>query len=263
MDRIKLSFATILVAVMMQGCGGNKPSDLVENYIEAWNSGDVKKVIAYTNNELAESIQENIDVCVAKSMSDDVDKMYNAYKKETDKAWKEYNPILNNAVMRDKKKEFIQKIKVINEDSSLSSNQKMEKGGELFLSYHDSADKLKKTLSPNGYRFFVWFSFSKFLALEGVYREVQTDLLKQIVLEEIKGQNTDKVEKVQKDCQTEFFKVGEIKEFNIIEVKEISPDKQEVRVELMREKESDKQTIDVELINKEWRVITNLNHTRY
>ncbi len=255
---VKLSLTAIAATILVQGCGSDTPDDIVKGYIEAWNKGDIQKVIASTDNKLGQKIQENIDGCVTDSMSIDIDLKYLTYKAEVDTAWRGNNPLQHNHALGDKKEEFLPKVKAILEDKTLTKYQGMEKGGELFVSYLDTAEELKKSLSPGGYRFFVILSFKKFLELQGIYSGSLKDILNRVVLDEIKKSDSAKVANTEKECQNRYFGIGEIKEFNIIETKEISADKQEIRVELVKEDGSSKETVDVELINKEWRVTSKL-----
>ncbi len=253
MKRTTILLSSIIASIILQGCGSDKPSEIVEKYIGAWNDGNIEEISEYASNELVHEIQVNIDNCISNSKDNEISEKYKAYKEEVRTAWKDYNPIDNNPALGEKKDEFFEKTNTIIDDKSLTKEQRTEQCGIVLLGYLGNADEVKKKLSPTAYRAFAYVSFSKLLNLKGIYTGSEKGFYKQIILEEIKEKGDAGAKK---ECLTNFFKPGDIKNFNIVETKEISPEKQLFNVELVKSQESEKKVIGVELINKEWRVVS-------
>jgi len=250
-----------IIIIGLTSCGGNDPKDVVEDYINAWNSGDLEEVISYTDKDLSKEIQNDIDNCIENKMSSIIDEKFNLYMKDVDKVWRENNPF--SVIQKVKPpKDFLKKVEEITTDKSLNYKVRTEKIGLLMFSISDVYQDIKSTISPISYRMLA-FSFANkmkskknpFSAINNYERKIY---FKQIILEDMKKNNNNGIKEKEDLCKKEFFKPDSITDINILETIDKSVDRKNVRVELIKNNDSSKKDIYVELVNKKWVVSTSL-----
>ncbi len=260
--KLVMGAAIIATSMMLSGCGGSSPEDTVTDYIDAWNSGDLKGVISYTDNDLSKQIQNNIDYCIENKMATHIDKKFDLYMDEVNKMWKTNNPF--EAIKKSEKpKDGIEELERIVKDNSLTAEEKTEKIGMHTFAYIDSYKNVKSEMSPVAYKMLAFMFSNKMRAMSGDFfgaidKYGRNEYFKKLVLDDMRKSGDDSIAKSQKTCEAELFKPDSIESINVIEVKEESPDRKTVRVELVKKSDSVKKAIRVELVNKKWVVTTVL-----
>ena len=248
----------IITSIMLSGCGSS-PKDTVVDYIDAWNSANLKEVILYTGNSLSRRIQDNIDYCVGNKLAVSINKKIDLHMKEVKKIWRTNNPLMDKSKLsKEEKIELGKKIDTIREDDTLSEAEKIGKTGVMLLGTMEVVKGLDKKMSPTAYQFFTFIGMNKMLRMQGVDRYSRDEYFKKLVLNDMRKGGDSDTTKSQEICESELFKPGSIIGVNIIEVKEKSPDKKIVRVELVKKSDSVKKSIGIELVNKKWVVVTAL-----
>jgi len=264
MKKIVLGIMVIVSMGILNGCKSNDPKGVVENYIEAWNSGSIEDVSEYVDIETKKSIEDRLNSCMLSSSNSVLGDKLKAYKKEMNKLWREHNPFDALDKVTKTSKNFKQDLKKIARDRSLNHNDKTLQMGLLMLKQTDIYSKEKSKVSPVAYKMFAFTFANKvraesgdFLRAVGGYEKYE--YFKSLVLADMKANDSDNIEKIEEKCIDRIFHPNTIDEANIIEVEDLSVDNKKVKVELLyKDNRSSKTYIMVEKIAGQWLVTTPL-----
>lgn len=259
----KLSLVAIVASLAMTGCGSS-PESKVEDYLDAWNSGDLEEVKEYLSVQTQERLDEKMDRCVSNKMDDTLNARFKEIKKEVDDVWGEHNPFSKEMELT------AEEDKRIGEDAKKAKKQEKDPfpGAARNIMHianahveHSSAIKksgLSKALSPLAVKYYAFLYWNKRARFNGADRYEIKKLFKSLILEELKEKEDSTLKDNLHECTENYFKVGSISDVNIIEIEDISADRKSIKVELIRNDKSTKEHIGMEMFNKEWKIKTLL-----
>ena len=259
-----LGIAIISLGFVVTGCGSNGPEDIVKDYIEAWDSGAIEKIVKFVDKETKDVIEHRMNDCVTSSSDSILNKELKKYLKEVDTVWRTNNPFVAVNSVKKPSEKFNNELNKIAKNKSLDNNEKILQVGLLVLDQVDSYSKVKSEMSPVAYKMLAFMLSNKMRMQSGdlfgaVDKYSRNEYFKALILEEMKKNDNEMISKAEDACADRMFHPNTLDEVNIIETKELSADQKDVKVELLyKDKSSKKKHIRVEKIAGEWRATTTL-----
>ncbi len=264
MKRELLNAMLLSAMFMLGGCGSDGYEDVTKDYIEAWNEGSIERIVKLVDKETKEAIQNQMNECIVSKSDPVLNKKLKEYLKEVDRVWRDNNPIIASKSIKKTSEKFNEQLKKITQDSTTSDYDKMLQVGLLVLDQVESYKEVKSDTSPVAYKMLAFMLSNRMRMQSGdifgaADRYSRNEYFKSLILEEMKKNNDEIISKTEEDCKQEIFHPDTLDKVNIIETKELSADRKDIKVELIyKDKRSRKKHINVEKIAGKWLVTTKL-----
>ena len=249
MKKIIIGTMLLTAGLLLTGCGSEPTEEVAKEFATAISNGNIEKTKSLAYNG---AIQK-IDGLQLKCNEDKVQEVESKIKEAKEK--------LRETLPKTIEDDFSNIVEQLNQDPNFKPvTEAFGAEKRLVLAekvYPSVLEKVQALLSKNGSKIEnqklveMYLSWSLIMDEAPIYmrKNREANLLRKV----IQQSNMP----ISKECIDQYTDYGFIKDINTLEIKEISPDKAEVRLELINKNDaSQKITVNLEKIKDEWKVVS-------
>lgn len=259
-----MTTAVALSATLLTGCGNDNPEEVAKNFAYLISEGKIEKAknLSHDMDYTFEKIKNNCNYTEAQKLKNETNQFLTSLQ-ELDKA-KDADKEKIAAIIND----FDEEIKELKKEDKAQSKAFREKYGSLRKVPKEEVDAYVKVHKMKMFNLCKATMVAQLNVIDKKYNEKVVDVFAQSkankelkiksyspfedAIEEVLARNPVAVTK---ECVSDSTEYGYIEDINYIETKELSPDKSNVRLELIdKNDKSRKVTIQVEKVQGDWKV---------
>lgn len=254
----------VIGAFFFVACSEKSPQNIVDDYIEAWDNGNITELKSLVSKNISQEIDASMENCIYNSSEKTLDTKLKFYLEEVNTIWRKNNPFEAMGKTKGKSEKINKELDVLKENKNFSLEEATLKMGLILLNNIDGYEKVEKEMSPVGYKMLALMFANKMRMNNGdifgsINKYSRNTYFKKLILNELENNDDKTMLESKKMCKEKIFKIGQIKSSSFIETKEISVDQKIVRIELIfKNGDTRKGNIQLEKINSKWVVTSYL-----